>query len=120
MTGQNEQEEALSERGVLIAAEAGIDIRSAADVAEVIGACCSSEGLTLGERELGPEFFDLRSGLAGELFQKVTTYHLRLAIVLPDPGRYGERFGELAYEHRRHHGIRFFRTEGEARAWLAA
>jgi hypothetical protein len=30
---------------------------------------------------LGPSFFELRSGLAGELLQKMINYHLKVAIV---------------------------------------
>jgi hypothetical protein len=35
--------------------------------------------------------FDLRNGLAGELFHKFTNYKQRVAIVLPDFEAYGER-----------------------------
>ena len=108
------------ERRVIIAAESGIAIRSFGDISDVIGACFSEEGLIVTEAELGPEFFDLRTGLAGELFQKFTNYRLRLAIVLPDPKLYGERFSELAYEHRTHELIRFVRSEAKANAWLQA
>ena len=72
----------------------------------------------LTEEDLGPDFFDLRSGLAGELFQKVVTYHGRLAIVIRDPRAHGERFSELAYEHRRHPAVRFFADQALALHWL--
>jgi Domain of unknown function (DUF4180) len=56
--------------------------------------------------------------LAGELFQKFMNYRLRVAIVLPDPEPYGERFNELAYEHKSHSMIRFVRSKSEAEVWL--
>ncbi len=108
------------ERRILVAADAGISIRSLGDISDVIGNCFGMEGLIITEGDLAPEFFDLRSGLAGEVFQKFTNYGLRLAIILPDPSGYGERFGELAYEHRNHNLIRFVRSEEEARTWLQA
>ncbi len=108
------------ERSVLVASAAGIAIRSLGDVPDVIGACFGAAGLIITENDLAPAFFDLRTGLAGEVFQKFTNYSLRLAVVLPDPEIYGERFGELAYEHRNHPLIRFVRSEREARAWLQA
>ncbi len=33
------------------------------------------------EASLGPQFFNLRSGIAGEILQKVSNYHKQLAIV---------------------------------------
>lgn len=106
------------ETEILVAADAGLAIGSPADVATAVGATFDKEGLILTEGDLSPAFFDLRTGLAGELFQKFTNYGLRLAIVLPDGEVYGERFGELVYEHRRHALIRFFLSAEAASAWL--
>ena len=103
---------------IVVAAYSGISIRSLDDISEAVGACIGCEGLILTEEELSPDFFDLRTGLAGELFQKFMNYRLRLAIVLPEPKRYGERFSELAYEHRSHTTIRFVSSTSEARTWL--
>src|SRR4029077_19424418 len=103
---------------ILVASELGISIRSFNDVSEALGACIGTAGLMLTENDLGREFFELRSGLAGELFQKFINYKLRVAIVLPDPKAYGDRFSELAYEHRSHSMIRFVRSRDDAKAWL--
>lgn len=105
-------------RGIVVASDSGLSIRSFSDISEALGACIGTSGLILAENDLAQEFFDLRSGLAGELFQKFTNYGLRVAIVLPDPGAYGERLSELAYEHRSHNMIRFFRSKDGAEAWL--
>ncbi|MEK6324244.1 MAG: DUF4180 domain-containing protein [Acidobacteriota bacterium] len=105
-------------RGILIASDSGISIRSFSDISDALGACLGAAGLILTENDLAREFFDLRSGLAGELFQKFINYKIRVAIVLPDPEAYGERFSELAYEHRSHNMIRFVRSADEAKAWL--
>jgi Domain of unknown function (DUF4180) len=107
------------ERRIVVASDAGIAIRSFTDIADALGACIGTDGLILAEGDLAREFFDLRSGLAGELFQKFTNYRLRLAIVLPDPEAYGQRFSELAYEHRSDAMIRFVGSEDQAKAWLA-
>lgn len=106
------------ERTIVVASDSGIAIRSFGDISDALGACLGSGGLILTEDDLSREFFDLRSGLAGELFQKFTNYRLRVVIVLPDPQAYGERFGELAYEHSSHTLIRFVRSKDEATAWL--
>lgn len=103
---------------IIVASDSGINIRSSSDISDALGMSFGSKGLVLAESDLAPEFFDLRTGLAGELFQKFINYKLRLAIVLPDPEAYGERFGELAYEHRSHDMIRFVSSKDEAIAWL--
>jgi hypothetical protein len=106
------------ERKIFVASDSGISIRSFRDISNALDACTGAKGLILTKADVAPEFFDLRSGLAGELFQKFTKYLLRIAIVLPDPEAYGERFSELVYEHRSHNMIRFVRSEDEVKAWL--
>ncbi len=97
-----------------------VSIRSAKDISHALSACLEQGGLVLTEGDLCPEFFDLRSGLAGELLQKFVNYRARLAIVVPDPRAYGERFSELAYEHRTHGLVRFTASEHDATQWLSA
>jgi len=106
------------ERRILVASDSGISIRSFRDISDAIGAFIGAEGVILTEDDLAREFFDLRSGLAGELFQKCINYNVRLAIVLPNPEPYGERISELAFEHRSHNMIRFVRSKDEAETWL--
>ena len=108
------------ERRIIVASDAGISIRSFADISNALGSCLGSQGLILTESDLAPEFFDLRSGLAGELFQKFINYNVRVALIVPNPKAYGERFAELAYEHSTHNMIRFVDSEDEATVWLAA
>ena len=111
----------MSERpGVVVASRAGIFIASPRDASDAVGAAFGARGVILGEPDVAPAFFDLRTGLAGEVFQKFTNYRIRLALVVPDPAAHGERFAELAYEHAAHNLIRFFRTEEDAAAWLNA
>ena len=106
------------EHQIIVAAEAGIRLQTVADIPDLIGACFGADGLILAESDVSPAFFDLRTGLLGELFQKCTNYRLHLALVIPDPSVYGERFSELAFEHRTHNLIRFVASTAEARAWL--
>jgi hypothetical protein len=111
----------MAEEGkIIIASDAGIAIQSFADISDAISATFGARGLMLTEADLTPEFFNLRTGLAGELLQKFTNYQLRVAIVLPDAQAYGERFSELAYEHSTHNLIRFVRTIEEAQAWFGS
>jgi len=106
------------ERAIIIAGDAGISIRSFADISNALGECLGSGGLILTESDLAAAFFDLRSGLAGELFQKFINYKVRVALVVPNREAYGERFAELAHEHESHNLIRFVHSAAEAKAWL--
>jgi hypothetical protein len=77
-------------------------------------------GLILTEEELQPSFFDLSSGIAGELFQKFVNYRIPLAIVVKDSSAHGERFEELAREHQNHPMVRILSDHESAQKWLAA
>ena len=50
------------------AASLGLRIDGLEDIRGMLGAAYSLDGLILHESELGPEFFRLGSGVAGELF----------------------------------------------------
>ena len=97
-----------------------VTVRSVGDIAAALKESLSPEGLVLTEEDLGPDFYDLRTGLAGELFQKVVNYRGRIAIVLRDSRAYGDRFSELAYEHRLHPLVRFFEERAQALQWLGS
>ena len=88
------------------------------DIGDALAASIDRGGLILDEKQLAPAFFDLRSGLAGEVLQKFTNYRARLAILVADPEAYGGRFSELIHEHRTHRLVRFFASEQLARQWL--
>ncbi len=67
-------------------------------------------GIFASKREdFAPEFFDLRTGLAGEIFQKCVNYRVsRFAIVLSEPGAAtASGLRSSVYEHRTHPAIRF-------------
>lgn len=106
------------QRKILVAADAGISVVSISDVSKAVGAAFGTAGLILTEDDLSTEFFDLKAGLAGELFQKFANYALCLAVIVPRPERYGERFSELAREHTSHNKIRIVRCKEDAVAWL--
>jgi Domain of unknown function (DUF4180) len=106
------------EQNIILATDAGIFIDSFQTIYDAVGKCYGAEGLILTEDNVSPEFFNLRTGLAGELFQKLTNYHVKLALVLQNTAAYGERFSELVLEHRTHNMIRFFKSVAEAKTWL--
>jgi hypothetical protein len=72
------------------------------------------------DRHLPPEFFQLRSGFAGEFVQKLVNYQLQLAVVFSDAAKHGERFAEFVGEARRGRGFRAFDDRESALSWLAS
>lgn len=105
-------------KAVLIATEHQLKIDTLEDVIKVIGQTYGMDGLLLTETDLDPSFFELSSGIAGELFQKCTNYRLQLAMVVQDLSIYSPRVAELAFEHKNHRLIRFFSSVSEAQSWL--
>lgn len=104
---------------IVIAQELGLHIGSVSAIGDLMGECLGADGLLLTDAELGPDVFVLRTGILGELMQKLTNYRVRTAVVVPDPAAHGPRFQELALEHREHRLIRFFPTREGALAWLS-
>ena len=95
-----------------------IRITSLEDVSTCLGEALGRHGLIIEETQLSDAFFDLRTGIAGELFQKFTTYNLKLAVIVARPSDHGARFSELSYEHRTHPHIRIVTTHLAAKEWI--
>jgi hypothetical protein len=82
---------------------------------------CAEAGadcLLLDEKSLPAEFFDLSSGLAGELLHRLSIYYMRLAAVVPDPGAHSAPFQAFVLEANKGDQFRFFPTRQEAIDWL--
>lgn len=76
--------------------------------------------LLLDAGALPAAFFDLRTGVAGELVQKLVNYGIRLAAVVPDLDAQPPRFREFAREANGGRQFRFFATRSDAIDWLAS
>ena len=63
-------------------------------------------------------FFDLSTGLAGEVAQKLVNYGIRMAAVVPDLSDRSPHFRAFAREANAGRQLRFFATRQEAIAWL--
>jgi len=98
---------------------ASIGIQTASDISAALSASVERGGLVLDEKDLSADFFDLKTGLAGQVLQKFVNYRTKLAVIVRNPAGYGARFSELAYEHRTHPTVRFFTAEQSARQWLS-
>ena len=74
--------------------------------------------LIIHSTELHPDFFNLKSGLLGSIFLKLSNYRVKTAFIVEMKKIESERFHELIYEHRRRQEIRFFEDLASAEQWL--
>ena len=91
-------------------------VSSSQDFLDIIGNLWGHEAdaLILHERSVSPAFFDLSTGLAGEILQKCINYGLRFALV-GDFSRYeSESLQAFVRESNRGSRIRFVSTLREA------
>lgn len=79
-----------------------------------------SRTLLLERDALPASFFDLSSGVAGELAQKLVNYGVRMAAVVPDLAAHSPRFREFVREANTGSQFHFYATREEAIDWLEA
>jgi hypothetical protein len=87
------------------------------DTARLVEACLSSDvqRALLYPPNLPSNFFDLSSGAAGEILQKLQSFGIRLAVVCaPGSVRFSRRFPEAFGRE-----FQVFETRSAACAWLA-
>ena len=92
------------------------------DSSRIVEACLSHgiDAVLLYASNLTRAFFDLSSGEAGAILQKLRNYRVRLAVVCPPEGvRFSSRFGEMLAEERRGRWFGVFETRSAALEWLA-
>jgi hypothetical protein len=110
VTGELKIAEALSDT---------IIIRNLDDAIDLLGNCSyqGASRIILHEHNLVPEFFDLKTQLAGDILQKFSNYRMQLAIV-GDFSRYTSKsLKDFIYESNQGRLIRFVLTVDDARAF---
>ena len=91
-----------------------------ADPIAAVRACIEADrpALLLGRDALPTPFFDLRTGVAGEVAQRLALFGIRMAAVVPDLDAQPAAFQAFAREAHRGRQIRFALTREAAAAWL--
>ncbi|MCX6134621.1 MAG: DUF4180 domain-containing protein [Ignavibacteriales bacterium] len=89
------------------------------DVVTLIGFCTEfhADRMMLHGSVLSKNFFDLKSGQAGMILQKLVNYQIKTAAVLARDQIRG-KFGEFVVETNRGHHFRVFFSRQDAEAWL--
>ena len=60
-----------------------IEIRNVQDALDILSECYSRgvNSMIIDRRNIIPDFFDLKNGLAGEMLRKFSMYHFKIAII---------------------------------------
>ncbi|HEX9939312.1 MAG TPA: DUF4180 domain-containing protein [Longimicrobium sp.] len=92
------------------------------DPAAIVTQCVESgaEALLLDRDALPPAFFDLSSGVLGDLVGRLTLYRIRMAAVVPDLTAHSLPFQDFVREANRGAQFRFFATRDRAAEWLSS
>lgn len=92
------------------------EIQTVQDAVDLLGNASwqGAHKILLHEKNLAPAFFDLKTGLAGEILQKFSNYNMRLAII-GDFSKYTSRaLRDFIYESNQGHRIHFVGSVAEA------
>lgn len=72
------------------------------------------DSIVMNEKNITPDFFDLKNGMAGEILQKFSTYRVRLAIV-GDFSKYtAKSLKDFIFESNKSRHINFVASTEEA------
>ncbi|GAB4041270.1 DUF4180 domain-containing protein [Spirosoma jeollabukense] len=72
------------------------------------------DSIILHEKNIIPDFFDLKTGMAGEILQKFSTYRMRLAIV-GDFSKYTSKsINDFMFESNKARQINFVKSLADA------
>lgn len=94
-----------------------IIIKETQDALDIMAESVYSDAsrIILKDKNLTPEFFDLKTGLAGEILQKFSNYNVRLSII-GDFTKYKSRsLQDFIFESNKHGRINFVHSLEEAK-----
>ena len=74
--------------------------------------------ILLDSHRLHADFFNLKTGIAGDILEKFSIYRIRAAFIINPPHGEHPRFREMMYESNLGGDIRFFGSSAEAEAWI--
>lgn len=95
-------------------------VQTVQDALDLVALCGEHDAsrLMIHAAALSEEFFRLRTGVAGEILQKLVNYHIKMAAMLPDLAAMRGKFRDMAAEAGRGSQFRVFDNRQEAESWL--
>ena len=115
----NYQVKQKSSKLYLLGEEGELMIGDEQDAIDLIALCgeAGADRMILFADNFSQEFFDLKTRLAGAVFQKFSNYRVKCAIVI-SPSLDKGRFHEMLIEVNRQHAFHFFSKLEEAEDWI--
>lgn len=92
--------EVVSEEVLIQNAQDGLDLMATVYYQEM-------DSMILHEKNITPDFFDLKNGIAGELLQKFSNYRMRLGIVGTFEGHTKKSITDFIFESNKQGRINF-------------
>lgn len=104
----------------ILCASAETPISKEQDALDLIGIGFGHEinRLLILREALAEEFFDLKTGLAGNILQKLINYQIKTALVITDSQKIKGRFKEFLAEANKGNSFRVFDNREAAEKWL--
>lgn len=105
---------------VALVSSEGIIINSEQDALDLLGNCGyqGADAIIISEENVSPDFFELRTGLAGNVLQKFSNYRMQLAIVGNFEKYESKSLRDFIYESNKAKRINFVSTVDEAKKAL--
>lgn len=98
-----------------------IEISKTQDAIDLMANCfyLKTKSLIINEKNIIPDFFDLKTGIAGEILQKFVTYNFKIAII-GDYSKYQSSvLKDFIYESNKQGEINFVKSIEEAKEKLS-
>ncbi len=97
-------------------------LEDAPSVSQLIEACFGAETalVLLYPENLPPQFFDLSSGVAGAVLQKLANYHIRLAVVRTASLQVSSHFDEMLADQKPWGLFRLSVSRADPLNWLCS
>lgn len=107
-TGQNTTAEILSDT---------IEIKNTQDALDIMATCMyqGASNIILYQKNITPDFFDLKTQIAGDILQKFSNYRIRLAIIGDFTKISSKSLNDFIYESNKHGLVRFVNTADDAK-----
>jgi hypothetical protein len=98
-----------------------IELSKAQDAVDLMGNCFNSKTkkLIIHEKNLIPSFFDLKTGIAGEILQKFVNYNFKIAIIGDFSKYQSSVLKDFIYESNKQGEINFVKSIEEAKEKLS-
>jgi hypothetical protein len=91
------------------------------DALDIMGECSfmGSNRIIVNKKNIIPGFFDLKTGIAGDILQKFSTYQVKLAIVGDFSSYNSNSLNDFIFESNKHGRVNFANSTEEAKKRLA-